>query len=121
MRIKPQSADVYLKYKCPKCDAIHLAQREETVFPGGVLCCCGYKLRFAPVKSIKLSLDYGVVAQTLDKAAIAATQVLRGQGFDKAEIDMMMKMSDSKLNPQLRNNVEYRVKACLQQFAEPTS
>lgn len=85
MRIKPESADVYLKYKCSKCDAVHIVERAETIFPGGVLCSCGCKLRFRPVKSIKVSLNYGLQPQMLDEAASAAQKLLKNYGFDRSE------------------------------------
>lgn len=118
MRIKPQSADVYLKYRCEKCQALHIVQREETIFPGGVLCHCGHKLRFAPVKAIKIMCDYGVAPQTLDKAAVAATQILRGYGFEKSEILTMMDKAKDKVHP--NRDAGELVKVCLQQV-ESTS
>lgn len=56
--LKPKSVDLYLVYGCPNCGAEHTATREETIFPGGVLCGCGEKIRFQPIDTIKVIPNY---------------------------------------------------------------
>ena len=51
----PNNADVTLEYECPKCGMAHFATKEETIFPAGVLCYCGAKLKFKPIYKIKLN------------------------------------------------------------------
>lgn len=58
MALKPVTADVYLVYKCDKCESLYTITRKETIFPGGVLCGCGNELRFEPVKSIRVIPNY---------------------------------------------------------------
>lgn len=54
----PVGADVYLKYKCPKCDCEHVLRREETEFPGRILCVCNAKLTVRPIGSINVQPLY---------------------------------------------------------------
>lgn len=56
--LKPKSVDLYLVYGCPNCGAEHTATREETIFPGGVLCNCGEKIIFQPIKTITVRPNY---------------------------------------------------------------
>lgn len=56
--LKPKSVDLYLVYGCPSCGAEHTATREETIFPGGVLCGCGEKIRFKPIKTVVVTPHY---------------------------------------------------------------
>ncbi len=62
--LKPKSVDLYLVYGCPNCGAEHTATREETIFPGGVLCGCGEKIRFKPIKTVVVTPNYGEPKKT---------------------------------------------------------
>lgn len=56
--MKPKGIEVYLVYECPKCNAQHTTSREETIFPGGVLCWCGEKIEFEPISTITAQIHY---------------------------------------------------------------
>ena len=68
-RIKPSHYDVYPVYTCHKCDAEHQQTLEETVFPAGILCYCGEKLKIATIEKVDVKPHYknkGVVTPAED-------------------------------------------------------
>jgi phage FluMu protein Com len=95
----PVGAEVYLKYKCPKCEVEHILQREETEFPGRILCVCGSKLVTRPIRQINVQPLYGETAsknfvqkskKPLDKKPDGGIiddtlKALLGLGYKKAE------------------------------------
>lgn len=66
----PCSYDIYLNYKCPKCDAIHEATPKETRFPGGVLCYCGKEISFKEIEKINVKLHFKKQEKVVDKPPI---------------------------------------------------
>lgn len=92
--VRPDKFNVELVYLCPDCGYDHEVEIEETVFPGGVRCVCGKKIKFEPVASVAVTPTYGKpmkktedeksepVRDTLLDDAIAA---LMGLGFMKKE------------------------------------
>tara|TARA_R110000765_G_scaffold259501_2_gene359682 strand:+ start:910 stop:1278 length:369 start_codon:yes stop_codon:yes gene_type:complete len=56
--MKPSHYDVYPVYTCPKCDAEHQQTLEETVFPAGVLCYCGEKLKLETIEKVDVKPYY---------------------------------------------------------------
>ncbi len=83
-RLKPSHYDVYPIYKCPKCDAEHQQELEETVFPAGILCYCGEKLKLDPIEKVDVKPHYknkGVVTLAED-----LKEVKKDETVDHSEI-----------------------------------
>ena len=53
-RTKPSHYDVYPVYVCHKCDAEHQQTLEETIFPAGILCYCGEKLKLETIQEVNV-------------------------------------------------------------------
>ena len=56
-KMNPVKYEVQLIYKCPECEAEHYSTIEETVFPAGILCYCGYKLKLKRIDDTRLILN----------------------------------------------------------------
>lgn len=72
--MEPATADVYLVYRCPKCESEHQMTVAETRFPGGVLCWCGAELRFKPVKRVDVSPEYVVTTEVKQEREVRPTR-----------------------------------------------
>jgi len=57
-KIKPSDFDVTLTYQCPDCDSEHFSTIEETLFPAGILCYCGKKLRLESIYGFDVICKY---------------------------------------------------------------
>ena len=56
--LEPCGANIYLKYKCPKCSFINEVTYGEVTKLGGAMCGCGYVMSFKPVETAKVQLIY---------------------------------------------------------------
>tara|TARA_Y100000593_G_C4301620_1_gene333665 strand:+ start:716 stop:1081 length:366 start_codon:yes stop_codon:yes gene_type:complete len=54
-KIKPTHYDVYPVFTCPQCGCEWQQSIEETVFPAGILCHCGAKLRLDSIEAIEVN------------------------------------------------------------------
>ena len=79
-KLMPNNADVTLEYECPKCGMAHFATKEETIFPAGVLCYCGAKLKFKPIYKIK-KVESEIAEATEDEVS---TEVATDVAIDEA-------------------------------------
>ena len=87
-RIKPSHYDVYPVYTCHKCDAEHQQTLEETVFPAGILCYCGEKLKIATIEKVDVKPHYknkGVVTPAEDLKEVKK-EVKKDETVDHSEI-----------------------------------
>jgi hypothetical protein len=57
-QVEPFSFEVSLVYKCHECETLHYISREETIFPAGILCFCGKKLKLRSVESFDVSPNF---------------------------------------------------------------
>lgn len=57
-KIKPSAFDVSLIYECPDCKLEHFSTINETIFPAGILCYCGKKLRLESIYGFDVICDY---------------------------------------------------------------
>jgi len=57
-RIKPSHYEVLPVYTCPECDMEHQQTIEETVFPAGILCYCGEKLRLETIQEVNVEATF---------------------------------------------------------------
>jgi len=57
-KIKPTHYDVYPVFTCPQCGCEWQQSIEETVFPAGILCHCGAKLRLDSIEAIEVNATF---------------------------------------------------------------
>lgn len=106
--LKPKSVDLYLVYGCPSCGAEHTATREETIFPGGVLCYCGEKIKFQPIDTIKVIPNYreklaksAVKIDKTDKKHDDVVALLVGMGYNrsyaKSRVEQLKNLSEKEI------------------------
>lgn len=57
-KIRPSGFDVTLTYQCPDCDSEHFSTIEETIFPAGILCYCGKKLKLESIYGFDVVCKY---------------------------------------------------------------
>ncbi len=82
-KIEPYGFEVSLVYKCGKCDTLHYCSREETIFPAGILCYCGEKLKLKGIDSFDVSANFSGGGSQARKPAPEIKQ-------EQAEIDSVL-------------------------------
>jgi hypothetical protein len=78
-KIRPTGFDVTLIYTCSKCESEHFVSREETIFPAGILCYCGKKLKLESINEINVDCGFGK-----EKVATKEQPKQSSQDFDEA-------------------------------------
>ena len=68
-KIEPYGFEVSLVYKCGKCGTLHYCSREETIFPAGILCYCGEKLKLKGIDSFDVSANFSGAGSQAAKPA----------------------------------------------------
>jgi len=57
-KIRPSGFDVTLTYECPECKSEHFSTIDETIFPAGILCYCGARLRLESIYGFDVVCSY---------------------------------------------------------------
>lgn len=94
-KVKPSHYEVFPVYTCPACGVEHQQSIEETVFPAGILCYCGEKIRLHSIEDVSVSAKFSNDGGKIKKESIGSNSLDHSEVVDTL-VNLGYKASEAK-------------------------